>query len=652
MQQIRFVLPAIAVGVFCACSQDKLGATAPEIRYACPTDPNGPVAPGVGADCAVLDFGDVDVGTAVQRDLHLGNLGRGRLLITSGALSANLGGVFSASASPSLLEVDQTAVIHIDFAPTMLGPASTTYVIQSNDPKTSAAQVQVKGNGVGHAQAVVLPTSIDFGDVLKGTTVTKSLRVTNSGNLPMLVRFTLQQSGNEFATALATGTVVPAGQTADLAPSFTPDVPGEAAATITIITDSVEDGSPTGFDQATSTATLAGRSIPVIQAAPPQVDFGTTVWHGMVTQTVTLGNQGKGDLFITGIRMQDGSSPSFTFTINPLDAGRIGPSGLIPAAITIIYSPPESSDALSNDSGAIEIDSNDPVTPTLVVPLTGACTCQMPGPIIQVTPTSIDFDTVGTNMDRTQTVTVANVGQMPLTVSSVALGMNTPSDFVLGTQLMPNTIIMPGDSTTFTIQYVGHPSHMPSTLVTGTVQVMSNDPVNANVTINMQGICSVAFAGVDGDGDGIPDECDLCLFDGPTPPSLPNTVTSSGLTITNGVLNGRGNIYIDIPPGGTITTTYDWSVTSGPACTYCPDCITQYYGTIDGSNAGTDCFYNDLACFDYSSGSQADTLTAPTAEGTYYVGFNWSWEYYCRPTNYGGHVGRAHAYGVICVKDQ
>jgi hypothetical protein len=172
----------------------------------------------------------------------------------------------------------------------------------------------------------------------------------------------------------------------------------------------------------------------------------------------------------------------------------------------------------------------------------------------------------------------------------------------------------------------------------------------------MSATCDIAFAGgPDGDGDGIPDSCDICLFDGPTPPSLPNSASAAGLQITNGVINGSGNIDANVPPGGTITATYDWAVTSGPSCasTGCPDCITQYYVSIEDSNVGTDCFYSDVACYSYENGSEDDTLTAPTAPGTYYVGFSWSWEYYCHPQNYGGHFSGARtAFGAICVKSQ
>lgn len=104
----------------------------------------------------------------------------------------------------------------------------------------------------------------------------------------------------------------------------------------------------------------------------------------------------------------------------------IEPGGMLDLAATV--------DASDLDEGRYEADlvvaTNDPVSPELVVPVTLDVTGAA---VLAVTPAALDFGTLFTGASATQTVTIANVGTAPLTVTAlsaddpaVTLDVSTP----------------------------------------------------------------------------------------------------------------------------------------------------------------------------------------------------------------------------------
>ena len=130
----------------------------------------------------------------------------------------------------------------------------------------------------------------------------------------------------------------------------------------------------------------------------------------------------------------------------------------------------------------------------------------------------------------------------------------------------------------------------------------------------------------------------------PTPTSVPTPTTTNvpftGFTVSNVNLTddiSQFGTSITIPPGQPFYVSYDFQVFNHPSC---PSCITQLVTGLGmaGSHGGS-CAYNGIpGLFPGVSGSEAVTLFAPEASGTYPVVVEYHWQYTCTDAlaNYGG----------------
>mgnify|MGYP001111707898 CR=1 FL=1 len=156
----------------------------------------------------------------------------------------------------------------------------------------------------------------------------------------------------------------------------------------------------------------------------------------------------------------------------------------------------------------------------------------------------------------------------------------------------------------------------------------------------------------DGDGDGVPDDEDLCP-DVSDPEQLdsdgdgtgdaceqgcaaldaPSEVSAKGITISGVTLNGASPSAAFVAPGETIDLSFTYSIT-GASCNGCPGCITQYYVSVIGPEGGTlgdaACMYSGSSgCTSPINGTANESLVAPSAPGTYSLRFGYTWHYSC-----------------------
>jgi len=184
----------------------------------------------------------------------------------------------------------------------------------------------------------------------------------------------------------------------------------------------------------------------------------------------------------------------------------------------------------------------------------------------------------------------------------------------------------------------------------------------------------------DGDADGEGDLCDLCWFDGPTPPELPDNISWAGIDVSNGNIVNHGKVAF-LQPGASFQIEFSYAVTGSSCC----DCVTQYMAGLapahacHGAAGDHACFYSGGAgCSSniagsvptstwvkdaYGGGSPSDAwpaasnempivgLTAPTEPGTYFIGLRRSWHYSCHQGNqWYGTPGASSFFLAVCVQ--
>jgi len=93
-----------------------------------------------------LNFGKVNLGSSSPaRTITVRNTGISDLVITSVALTDNIGDAYTLSTSCSILGQGETCAIEATFTPVAAGLASAQIEVQSNDPDDSPLRIMVKG---------------------------------------------------------------------------------------------------------------------------------------------------------------------------------------------------------------------------------------------------------------------------------------------------------------------------------------------------------------------------------------------------------------------------------------------------------------------------------------------------------------------------
>ena len=110
------------------------------------------------------------------------------------------------------------------------------------------------------------------------------------------------------------------------------------------------------------------------------------------------------------------------------------------------------------------------------------------------------------------------------------------------------------------------------------------------------------------------------------PTASPTAAPSAGFFVSAVDLNGSGSVAT-VPPGQPFTVTYNFQVFSDP----CPGCITQLItGLGFPGSSGEWCAYDGVpGRLPGATGSENNTLVAPSTPGTYSVVVEYHWQYTC-----------------------
>ncbi|MGO9062976.1 MAG: choice-of-anchor D domain-containing protein [Candidatus Binataceae bacterium] len=205
----------------------------------------GTSAPGATLAPASLVFGNVAVAaTSVAKNLTLTNNRSAALTISSIALSGtNPGDFLKTTTCGASLAAFASCTIPVQFKPTALGSRSATVVVTdsaNNSPQSTTLQ------GTGSAPASVIPSSLAFGNVTKGTTsAAKTVTVTNNLSATLTVSSISLSGSNpgDFLKSTTCGASLAAFGSCTVSVSFKPTATGARSATLAIA-DSPDSGSP------------------------------------------------------------------------------------------------------------------------------------------------------------------------------------------------------------------------------------------------------------------------------------------------------------------------------------------------------------------------------------------------------------------------
>ena len=241
-----------------------------------------------------VDFGNVAVQGAAYRDITLSNIGTGTLSINQISVTGEYTEEFLVSLDPFSIAPGGTHTLSLTFAPeTLLGKTdgnTDASLVLTHDltPMGSTTTVPLAGRAVGPA-ITVTSDALNFGGVPNGLTATRTLVVTNPGNLALQVS-SVSASDLAFQAAPASFNIA-AGASQSVSVAFTPSAISSYDETLTILSNAIGDETRSVDLSAIGLAAGAMGSLPV---APETVTSSTVAlswpdFGGVASVKVYLG---------------------------------------------------------------------------------------------------------------------------------------------------------------------------------------------------------------------------------------------------------------------------------------------------------------------------------------------------------------------------
>jgi hypothetical protein len=371
-----------------------------------------------------VDFGMVAKGQSALRKVRLRNVGKSQLtnVIVYDPDGPAASEYARSSNAPSSLDATQNVDVTVRFSPVSGGQRQSWLQVDSADPARPSVQVPLRGIAQGPALCAD-PSPMNFGQTDVGKTSEKLLTLSSCGSAPVQLKQVdfdpLSSPAFTAAAALPAPKTLQPGDKLTVAVRFSPLDSGDAQGALLVPNDSQPD----------QYVPLHGSGYRPpschLSASMTTLDFGQVVRGGSAQRDVSVANRGTLNCNLSAVKIVAGSSyfsvpqpPSATIVLKPGDS----------FAATIQYAPPIN-DTNSSDSGALEFDSDDPITPQLQITLQGqpvaqaVCkidvhpevTANFPNPIPERV---LQFGNVAVGRSKTLPVTFTNKGSAACSLSS------------------------------------------------------------------------------------------------------------------------------------------------------------------------------------------------------------------------------------------
>lgn len=274
-----------------------------------------------------------------------------------------------------------------------------------------------------------------------------------------------------------------------------------------------------------------------VSVVPSNIDFKEVVVGQKNSQALQLSNIGREPLSVDVVRVTGRA-----FALSSGNAPSILPPGKS-LRLTLVFAPPTSAPA----EGSLVIRSADLHAP-VVVPLAG--TGEKAAPALQLFPSAVVFGSLPVHNSSSQTVTLKNTGNVPLSLGTVT----TPGGAFSITGLSAGITLQPEQKLEFKVTF--HPS---TAGATSSGMVIASSRLPAPVKLALSGSATSAST-----------------TSAPSPPQTKHSVTlsweaspgtSAGYHVYRG--SAAGGPYTRISSGAVISADYqDFNVESGASYYY------------------------------------------------------------------------------------
>lgn len=434
--------------------------------------------PEIDVDPMSHDYGYGPLGTCSPFEFTIANYGPGALIITD-VISSDPDVFEVAAATPIEVASGATTSLMVSFCPASPVDYEETVTLVSNDP---GGDVIIDVQGTARFVDVSFdpedaPDEVhDFGPVLVCNTVEWSFLMLNATTATADFDYTFAVD-LPFEVLPTVGTLAP-GSMATVTVTFHPTATGPTTGTLVLSSTNLDFGADIEFD-------LAGLGVaPDIDAVTDyqfpdtrmraHSDYDLEISNIATSSTAVILNitnitSSNGDFLLLGVTQATiGTGETMTFPIRfaPSTVGTI--SGVI-----MVYSDDPDESAYHIDVWGMGLDSPDVGYPDLAA--------------------RTDFGTLRVGEVTEGTLLITNEGTANLEISNIAITDNTESfslDFATITTLAIATqwTITPGHQLEVDITF--HPVEIGAT--TGTLTIVSNDPVNPTYEITLTGVAEAA----------------------------------------------------------------------------------------------------------------------------------------------------------------
>jgi uncharacterized protein (TIGR03382 family) len=384
-----------------------------------------------------LELGNVVMptpGTSGPGTITISNTGNENLRITSVALSGTHAADFditSGQTGADTVAPDGERSWTVTCTPAIPGDRTATLTI-ANDSPTPNRAITITCSGRGGRLTTV--ASVAFGQVPVDTVATRTITVTNQGNVTARIS-ALTVVGDRFAASLVSGTlpfdVAPAGEV-QVRVTFSPLTGDPLTGSLVIENNGVTQ----------PTVALSGDGTTGLEISPSPIAFGDVRVGTAVTQLITVTNSGQATLAVYQAQVEGAAG----FTVVGFTQRNLNPDQSMQFSVRAQLT------AMGAATGTLRVRArvqpgNDEVAVAASVTATGVV------PEVNIStgdsaPTDAVLDFGGVDIDQdavTQTVTISNTGTGAFALTSCAL--TRPAAFRLSA--VPNQCnrpVLPGTS--------------------------------------------------------------------------------------------------------------------------------------------------------------------------------------------------------------